>query len=905
MSTSSAAFPPPLIAFSTKHVDFELVGGKGANLLRLTESGFNVPDGFLVPTSAYRQYLAKNQLEGAIASILEGIDPASPQELETASAQIRSSFSEGSVPETLAAAIRIGWQRLGAAPVAVRSSATAEDLPEMSFAGQQDTFLNVIGEEEILEAVVRCWSSLWTARAIGYRTRNHIPHAEVTLSVVLQNMVESEVSGVMFTANPLTGLRGEIVIDAALGLGEALVSGQVEPDHYTVDTSAKTITQKTIGSKALVIRGTAGGGVQTQEGQTNQTQALPDEAILQLAGEGKKIEAHYGFPQDIEWAWKDGELYILQSRPITSLFPIPEHEADGLNVYFSFGAVQGMLDPMTPLGQDAIRLIFAGGASLLNIDVSHKTQKVIYNAGERLWGNITAVIRNPLGAKLVPKIFPGIEPGSLPAMKILLDDPKIRAGSGKVRLRTFFKLARFWSKMLRKALQNFSTPEEKAALIKSNIDSDIARINSIYATPPGESLPLADLPKLVKEIQRGFIFAVPEIASGALLGLAPMLALNRIAEHADAPANVVLELTRGLPNNVTTQMDLLLWETARAIKQDTASLAALSEGSAVELAEAYLQADLPETAQTQIQVFLNQYGMRGVAEIDLGRPRWRENPTQIIQTIQSYLKFEDEASMPNVVFKRSEEKAAQAQESLEQAVLKTFGGRLKTKMVSGIIRRVRALGGLRESPKFYIIQMMGIIRKELLKTGEVLVQRDKLAARDDLFYLYVDELEAFAQGEQGDWQTLIEERRQTFQRELRRKQIPRLLVSDGRAFYEGLGAADADADGLSGSPVSPGMIEGTVRVVFDPHDANLSPGEILVCPATDPAWTPLFLAAGGLVMEVGGLMTHGAIVAREYGIPAVVGVNLATQRLQTGDRIRVNGTTGMIEILNYLKLPPD
>jgi len=459
-------------------------------------------------------------------------------------------------------------------------------------------------------------------------------------------------------------------------------------------------------------------------------------------------------------------------------------------------------------------------------------------------------------------------------------------------------MASFIFRMQRKALHQIRNPEEKASGIKSKIDQEIARIRGIYATPAGDHHPLAELPKLYREIRDSFPFAVPEIATSILAGLLPMLLLDKLAKQAGASTDLLPELTRGLPNNPTTEMDLALWAAARAIKQDEDSFAVISQQPAAELASAFLREELPLHAQTQIQNFLDKYGMRGLAEIDIGRPRWRENPTQIIQTIQSYLKIENEANMPDVVFERGAIRAAEAQAELEQAVIKTHGGKFKAKFVRAAARRVRALGGLRESPKFYIIQLMGIIRTEMLKTGQVLVEQGKLTAPDDLFFLYLDELEAFARGEQRDWKALIHEHRQVFQREMRRKQIPRLLVSDGRTFYEGIGNNEADPNGFRGSPVSPGVVEGQVRVVIDPHAENLLPGEILVCPATDPAWTPLFLAAGGLVMETGGLMTHGAIVAREYGIPAVVGVNEATLRLKTGDRIRLDGTTGRIERLS-------
>jgi phosphohistidine swiveling domain-containing protein len=889
--------PKLLISFDSPSIEIDTVGGKGANLVILAQAGFPVPDGFLIPTTAYQGYISENQLTSQIQSILDHIDLAEPEELESASKRIREKFSVEKISPRLAEALVAGWHWLGTGPVAVRSSATAEDLPDLSFAGQQDTFLNVSGEDALLAAVTNCWSSLWTARAIGYRTRNHIPHSEVSVSVVVQHMVASEASGVLFTANPLTGLRDQAVIDATLGLGEALVSGQVEPDHYLVDTKSSAISNKTLGSKTLAIYPKSGGGLQTQILDSANVQAISDEAILQIAGIGKKIEQLYQFPQDIEWAWANGQLYILQARPITSLYPIPENRnTDHLQVYFSFGAVQGYLDPLTPLGQDAIRLIFAGAASLLGFnEMNHHSQGVIKIAGERLWGNTTAVIRHPIGAKIILKIFPGIEPGSLEGLKEILADPKIGAGSGKLRFRTFLRLANFGSRMLRRMIYFAHNPEDKAQMVRSAYQDQVELLRKKYKDPEKKALSLEECINLFREIQNAFIYAVPEIAAVILPGLLPLIFLSKIATRIDGSDDLALEVTRGLPNNVTTEMDLALWETAKAIRLDPTSYQVMTSNTTEILSEYFLENKLPETAQKEIMDFLQEYGVRGLGEIDIGRPRWRENPSQIMNTLKSYIQINDPEKAPDVVFQRGAARAQAAVDALIAGVTRTFGGKLKARAIKAAVRRVRALGGLRESPKFYIIQLMGIIRQGLLNCGKELVRQALLEKEDDLFFLNLDELEAFSLREARDWKAVIQQHRNSYQREMLRRQIPRLIVSDGRTYYEGISAKDLAAGVLRGSPVSPGVVEGMVRVVLDPHQSNLMPGEILVCPGTDPAWTPLFLAASGLVMEVGGLMTHGAIVAREYGIPAVVGVNQATQVLKTGQRIRINGSSGLIE----------
>ena len=292
---------------------------------------------------------------------------------------------------------------------------------------------------------------------------------------------------------------------------------------------------------------------------------------------------------------------------------------------------------------------------------------------------------------------------------------------------------------------------------------------------------------------------------------------------------------------------------------------------------------------------MRQYGMRGLGEIDFGQPRWREDPAPVINTLKSYLEI-DPAAAPDVMFARGEQSAAEAVEKMAALVRRQPGGWLKEKLVRAAARRIRLLMGARESPKFFAIRTMGIGRAALLEAGQGFAADGTIECPEDLAYLRISELESLSRHENQDWKALIAGRRAVFERERRRRQVPRVLTSDGRAFYEGMGANTDSGDFLTGSPVSSGVVEGIVHVVFDPSQTRLAPGEILVCPGTDPAWTPLFMTAGGLITEVGGMMTHGSVVAREYGIPAVVGVHNATQQLKNGQRVRVDGTTGRIVV---------
>ncbi|MCE7982073.1 MAG: phosphoenolpyruvate synthase [Caldilinea sp. CFX5] len=889
-----------VIPLADGSVTLAMVGGKGANLAKLAHAGFPVPGGFLITTQAYQEFVQTNHLTETIRTGLQDAKLDDPATLETLSTEIRQRFRDGAMPVALADAIRAAYQQLGQPAVAVRSSATAEDLPEMSFAGQQDTYLNVLGEGALLQAVINCWGSLWTARAIGYRSRNGIPHDEVALSVVVQQMVQSEASGVLFTANPLTGNRNETVIDATLGLGEALVSGQVEPDHYIVETNSGRIVQKMLGAKALAIRGQAGGGTVTAHEDASRQQALPDPVIQAVTALGRQVAELYSAPQDIEWGWADGKLYLLQSRPITSLYPVPKVTfPEPLQAYFSFGAVQGVLDPMTPLGQDVIRMIFAGGARLFGLTYTLETQPLLVPAGERLWVRMTLVLRNRLGRQIIRKVLGVIEPSIGQIAEQLLTEPGL-AATGWPQGTTLRRVGRFIRQLLPTLVRTVRSPDAERMAAQKLMASTVAD----FQVKLNATTTLAERVALLEQVAgSAFPFAVPNLIPRIAPGL---LAMNRLIAWADAtlPATNkghrrALEIARGLPHNVTTEMDLMLWQTAQTIRGDQNALAFMQQQEAALLAEQYLAGNLPLVAQHAVHAFLAKYGMRGLAEIDFGRPRWRENPIQVMQILQSYLRIADPSQAPAAVFERGEAAAQRVIDDLAAAVRQQPNGAFKAKLVYALAKRMRAVAGLRESPKFFIINLFGIAREGLLQSGAELVAQGVLERPEDLMFLHVKELQALAAGYAINWQALVAERRALYEREKRRNQVPRVLLSDGRAFYEGMRDGKGDRDGvITGSPVSPGVVEGTVHVVFDPHDAQLAPGEILVCPGTDPAWTPLFLAAGGLVMEVGGLMTHGSVVAREYGIPAVVGVHEATSRLKTGQRIRVDGSSGEIVLVN-------
>jgi pyruvate,water dikinase len=508
-------------------------------------------------------------------------------------------------------------------------------------------------------------------------------------------------------------------------------------------------------------------------------------------------------------------------------------------------------------------------------------------------------MRNQVGQRVLRKALGVIEPGGGEAVEAIRKEPAF-ATPGQPEPATILGLARFVLPVVGKGVVALWRPEAS----RREMERSLATILQELEGQEARAQTLAERLTLFETMLYQCIPIVratiaPRLVAGLLMMNRVLALAGSVWEGQPQKRGRALEITRGLPHNVTTEMDLALWATVETIRSDPTALSELINMPPASLASDYLAGELSTTTQTAVDRFLQRYGMRGLAEIDLGRPRWRDDPTPVMQTLQSYAQIHDPNLAPDAVFRRGAAKADEVIDELAGALRAAPRGQFYSSLVQWMAQRMRALAGLRESPKFLLVRVLGLVRQMMLSAGAELVQAGKLNQADDIFFLHLAELKALAAGYQIDWPALVAERRALQQRERRRRQIPRVLLSDGRAFYDGVNQrAEVRAGVLVGSPVSPGVVEGTVRVVFDPHHAQLAPGEILVCPGTDPSWTPLFLAAGGLIMEVGGLMTHGSVVAREYGIPAVVGVHEATSRLHSGQRVRVDGTHGEITVLD-------
>ena len=874
-----------------------LVGGKALNLGELLRGGFPVPDGFCVTTAAYQMITEQTTVDRIIADIAR-TDPAQLSLLSEYAQAARDMLATAEIPASVSAAIRGAYHQLShdsSMGVAVRSSATAEDLPFASFAGQQDTYLNIVGADAVLEAVRRCWASLWTERAVAYRASKNIDPHTVRLAVIVQQMIDSVAAGVMFTANPITGRRHQAVIDASIGLGEAVVSGAVNPDHFIVDLPEGKIVERHLGDKRLSIRAVAGGGTQHFELTEAVSQfSISDPQVIELARLAARVEDHYSAPQDTEWAFDEHDhLWLTQARPITTLYPLPNNAPasdDNLRVYFSLNVAQGVYQPFTPMGMATLRLMFASWPALLGKPVSNPISgpSFLLDAGERLFVDITPVVRSTIWQPFIVRLMGQMEARSGVVFKNLVHDPRlpiIRASRLKF-MRSLLpvlwrlRIAPFW--VVQAALNPAATRRRLERLQN--------KIHTLSKLPAGitASERLDYFERMFADNTARFIFNVVPIA-GLIFGL-PALLKRLLGDQAtDAERQAVL---RAVPHNPTTEMDLTLWALAQKVHDDATAASYVREHTPEQLGKDYQQGVVPPTLQQGLAGFLDRYGHRGVAEIDLGLPRWADDPTHIMGMLRNYLQIEDPQSAPDHVFQRAGDQALAMAAELTQRARKR--GWLRAHLVAFCTSRMRELVGLREVPKFDLILLMEQGRRILLPVGEELARAGRLEAAEDIFF--VDTVQARKGLAGSDLRALVQQHKSVYAQEMERRHIPRILLSDGTEPENSLTMIDSEAASgvLQGTPASAGLISAKARVILNPAGAKLEPGEILVAPSTDPGWTPLFLTAAGLVMEMGGPMSHGAVVAREYGIPAVVGVAGATHHIETGQQITVDGSSGRI-----------
>ena len=933
-----------------------IVGGKGANLGELSRiEEIRVPDGFCISTEAFKRIIGEtpsinkllDQLSQLMVEDRSGrkrnslllLDQATRNKIGELSGEIRRVIEGVAIPEDISEEITRFLSRLGEQDAyAIRSSATAEDLPTASFAGQQDTYLNIIGKDTILKHISKCWASLFTDRAVIYRIQNGFDHRKVylgcrgeqqpevatSLSVVVQKMVFPQTAGILFTADPVTSNRKVVSIDASFGLGEALVSGLVNADNYKVRNSK--VVHKKISTKKLAIYALKDGGTKEQviPPEMQNMQALTDEQILQLESMGRKIEEHFGCPQDIEWCLVDDAFYIVQSRPITTLFPIPEAKDQENHVYLSVGHQQMMTDPLKPLGMSFHLLI---------------TRAPMRKAGGWLFVDVTQMLDSPDSRKMLLNNMGQHDPLMKDALENIIERrdfiKSLPNDEKEVSTSRNEKGPSSWG--FQAQIENDPTIVDE--LIKKQ-EKSIEELKQNIQGKKGSDL-FDFILEDIQELKR--ILFDPQSSPVYMTAINATHWINEKMQEWLGEKNVGDTLSQSVPNNITSEMGLDLLDVADVIRPYPEVIDYLlkvsernptvepktPEGFLLNVEDAGLSAPLHcspcsqvwsqkkyafaarpcnqdnfldelvkfeggQETQEAIIAYLNKYGMRCTGEIDITRTRWSEKPTILIPMILGNIK-NFEPNEGNRKFEQGRQEALAKEQELLERLKQLPDGEEKAKETKRVIDLIRNFIGYREYPKYGMVSRYIIYKQAILKEAEGLLQANVIYEKEDIYYLTFQELHEVIRTNKVDYQIIS--KAQDEYKLYEKLTPPRVITSDGEIGTGEYKRENLPAGAIAGLSVSSGVIEGRARVILNMEDANLEAGDILVTSFTDPSWTPLFVSIKGLVTEVGGLMTHGAVIAREYGLPAVVGVENATKLIRDGQQIRVNGTDGYVEIL--------
>lgn len=878
-----------ILPLSDPRATLAVVGGKGASLARLAQAGLPVPGGFHITTAAYDRFVAANDLARRIWEGLEHVDAALPVTLEAASNAIRALFAQAVIPPDIADALRAAYAALddGAAVVAVRSSATAEDLPDLSFAGQQDTFLNVRGLPDLLDKVKACWASLWTARAIGYRAQHAIDHQAVSLAVVVQTLVPAQAAGVLFTANPVTGARDQALLTAAWGLGEALVGGLVTPDTLTLEkATGRVLSRETADKQTMTVRLEAGTAEQPVPDALRRAPVLSDAQAAALTRLGNQIEQLYGMPMDIEWALAHERWAILQARPITALPPAtagtlaaaqePERPAPtewklprGAYAAMRNNIVELMADPLSPLfatlGRAAInaslhRIMNESFAmrGIMPDEIIIIVNQYAYNNGSLRPAGLARVL---LGAGSITKaMFTGA----------------VERWTGAARPR-YCQTVESWRA---KAWRSFSAMElldSARQLTEAAIDAYAALLSGVIpAAWITEALFTALYDRLIK--RRG-----DPAAPTFLLGY------DSVPIRADKSLYRLAEWARGQPA-LRDYLD----------RTPTARLASLAEGAPAEVPP-----ELWGAWRRRLQEHLDQFG-HTLYDLDFAHPVPADDPAPVLDAFKHYLR--GQGADPAQRQQESERRREQAVRAVTQRLR---GWRLN--LFNAWLARAQKFAPLREDGLAEIGLAYPLLRQMLRELGRRCAQAGVIAAADDIFWLTEAEVRRAAErldaGEPAEpLAAHIPQRRAEHQ--AAQRVSPPLALPQMKVFGFDLMSLRARrgrggrADVIKGVACSAGRVAGPARVLHGPEDfGQMKPGDVLVAPITTPAWTPLFALASAVVTDVGGPLSHGSIVAREYGIPSVLGTGVATHRIRSGQIVIVDGSAGTVTLTEKTEAP--
>lgn len=841
--------------------DFQLVGGKGFNLSQMFQAGIKVPNGYVVLSTTYDDYVNKNQLSNKIAEILN-----SEEDLDLASKQIKGLFTSSLLDASVKDELLKEVKKLNTRALAVRSSSTVEDLPGMSFAGQYSTYLNVT-EADLIEKVILCWQSLWNVRAIDYRRKNQVT-TEFSHGVVIQEMIDSKASGVVFTANPISGIRDELVVNTSYGLGEAIVSGEVNPDQFVLNKTHKRIINKLISKKVMMYKyGTSGIENKNVDEALMKSQSISDDLLLRVLKDCCIVENYFGKPQDIEIAIDEhNELFIVQSRDITTLFPMNGLEMDDkLRTYMSAGTVLlGMKEPFTPMGFDVMSQMFPTIINIMTAQKKPLTNSFVKHTADRMYVDMSYLMASKFVSKQFAKAFAGNDLPLQGVLDTVIETYGKQLTKQGIKFRLPLGVFKYGVKMSGGAIKITKIANDK------RYDAMIDLGNSVYNEQLAVFESLNNIDDRIKFSIQALVeaFKLSQAQAMYCLDANNIVKIDKILKKNFGDQFRAETLVQSLPRCMTQTMTVLLNEYAKYCD---------------------LNNKQPSKDDPEFIKILDVYGHRANIELDLGTKRWREDPSYLLGLVDSYMN--DKMYVRNLEdYEVKRQEALQLIDDVYEAMIAKKGKKAAEKFKTLMIN-YRTGAGMREYPKSDIVRFMELSRKALFSVGEELVGLGKLESAEDVFFVHQDDI---LNGR--ELKSLVIANKESYNKEMKRTSIPRIIMNNGATYYTTT-VVDPDSKIINGMALSPGVYEGVIRVVFDPMTTDLQEGEILVTESTNPAWTPLFASAGALIMEYGGPMSHGGIVAREYGIPAVVGIPSATSLLKDGQRVRVNGESGVIEFI--------
>ena len=861
---------PFTLPLSDSQAMLENVGGKGMSLAKMIQAGFPVPDGFHIKTEAYRAFVDANNLQAKILSALKDADPSLPATLEVVSVSISRLFAESKIPNEISSAITDAYLKLETShlnPVAVRSSATAEDLPEASFAGQQETFLNIREEEALLDAVKQCWASLWTARAIAYRIKNNIDQNTVALAVVVQEMVNAETAGVLFTANPINGRRDEMVINAVWGLGEAIVGGLVTPDIIIADKATGKVKQYDIAEKTVITVLTEKGTREEKlEDARSRSKVLNEADVVELVNIACRIESYYSSHQDIEWCHAGGRFFIVQSRPITALpsepdVPLPTNWKLPKGAYAAMrnNIVELMADPLTPLFSTL-------GLECVNTAMSELLFKFLGKPG---------ILPKEMIITVNQYAYYNGSVKFLPAMGLILD-------AGGISKRMFTGAVERWT---------VDGRPKYLAVVENWRNKDWRQFSE------------NEILEGVRQLSRAAIEAYGALVSGVIpaawISEGLFTLIYKFLKRRDNPiASTYLLGFDSLPIQAEKYLfDLAEWarihpDLMAHITKTPADRLSMEEQPPLEVRNSIWQ-----EWQSRFQGYLSDYGHM-IYNLDFGSPVPADDPVPVLEVIKLFL------SGLGVDPHKRQQDAIQKREAATQKMTARLKG-FRLNIFQKNLARAQRYAPLREDGLADVGLSYPLLRQMLLELGHRFFQAGVIKNAADIFWLNQDEVEKtiYRLNKKEDFENFHENvhQRKAIWRAARRI-VPPMMLPQMKVFGVDLTQLkkkrkNANGSAIKGVPASPGQVTARANVIHGPENfAAMRLGDVLVAPLTTPAWTPLFALASAVVTDVGGPLSHGSIVAREYGIPAVLGTGSATRQIQNGQMVSVDGSAGIVTL---------